>query len=238
MVVATTDGGVINGIKLRQSNSELVLRDGEDREIAIPLAKIDEQAAGKSLMPAGLVENLTEAEIVDLVRFLSELGKVGAYAPSTKRVARRWQIWTPNAEVQKKRFDAVSPRVFLTDERFSWTAAYTRVSGELPVWEQPWQHTMLLLRTLTLARAQVVVKQAGPVRLSIEGPGNKKLAPVIEGREPFFADVTQPTVDLDLPVGTHWILVAVERENPQQMLRAELLDVPGSKAQVEWVGGK
>lgn len=238
VVVATDDGGVINGIKLRQSDTELVLRDGEDREIVIPLSKIEEQAAGKSLMPAGLIENLTEAELVDLVRFLSELGKVGAFAPSTKRVVRRWQIWTPNADVQKKRFDGVSPRVFLNDERFAWTAAYSRVSGDLPVWEQAWQPTMLLQRTLTLARAQVVVKQPGKVRLAISGSGNKKLAPVIEGREPFFMDVTEPTVDVDFPVGTHLVLVAVERENPQQTLRVELLDVPGSTAQIEWVGGK
>jgi putative heme-binding domain-containing protein len=238
VVVATDDGGVINGIKLRQNETELVLRNGEDQEIAIPVGRIEEQAPGKSLMPAGLIDNLTDSELVDLVRFLSELGKVGAYAPSTKRIARRWQIWTPSPEAQKKRFDGVTPKVFLADERFGWTAAYTRVSGELPVWEQASQHTMLMQRVLTLARAQVVVKQAGPVRLAIEGTNLKKLAVVIEGRESVFSDVSGPTVDLDLPVGTHWILIAIERETPQQSLRVELLDVPGSTAQVEWVSGK
>ena len=91
---------------------------------------------------------------------------------------------------------------------------------------------------LPLARAQVVVKQAGPVRLAIEGTNLKKLAVVIEGRESVFSDVSSPTVDLDLPVGTHWILIAIERESPQQTLRVEMLDVPGSPAQVEWVSGK
>jgi len=35
--------------------------------------------AGGSLMPAGLADNLTRGELVDLVRFLSELGKLQAH---------------------------------------------------------------------------------------------------------------------------------------------------------------
>ena len=32
---------------------------------------------------------------VDLVRFLSELGKVGAYGPNKARLVRRWQVIEP-----------------------------------------------------------------------------------------------------------------------------------------------
>ena len=42
-------------------------------------------------MPDGLVDSLTRQEFVDLVRFLSELGKVGPYAPNPARLVRRWQ---------------------------------------------------------------------------------------------------------------------------------------------------
>ena len=55
IVVTTDDGKVFNGIKVRQDNNELVLRDAEDRLINISLKKIEEQKNGKSLMPEGMV---------------------------------------------------------------------------------------------------------------------------------------------------------------------------------------
>jgi putative heme-binding domain-containing protein len=238
VVVETDEGKVVNGIQVRKTDDELVLRDAEDREIAIPLKSIAEQAVGKSLMPAGLVDALTEPELIDLVRFLSELGKVGPYAPSQARLARSWQAWTPNDEARKQRFDGVSPRVFLADQRFAWSAAYTRVSGELPVFEQPWQHTMLMSKVLTLVRTKVVVKQPGKVRFGVKLSGAAKWTTIVDGKEPFFADITTPTLDADLPVGTHWLVIAIERENPSQTLRVELLDAPGSPAQAEWAVGK
>ena len=56
VVVATDDGKVVTGIKVRQTDTELIVRDVEDREFGIPLNKIDEQTPGTSLMPAGLVD--------------------------------------------------------------------------------------------------------------------------------------------------------------------------------------
>jgi hypothetical protein len=60
---------------VRQTDSELILRDAEDRELKVPLDSIDEVQDGGSLMPTGLADALTRDELVDLVRFLSELGK-------------------------------------------------------------------------------------------------------------------------------------------------------------------
>ena len=82
----------MTGIKVRQTDTELVLRDAEDREVALPLGAIEEQKPGGSLMPAGLAEPLTRGELVDLVRFLSELGKIGPYSVGKARVVRRWQV--------------------------------------------------------------------------------------------------------------------------------------------------
>ena len=69
-----------------QTDKELVLRDVEDHEVAIPRDAIEEKKEGGSLMPVGLSDGLTRGELVDLVRFLSELGKVGPYAVSQARV--------------------------------------------------------------------------------------------------------------------------------------------------------
>src|SRR5262249_14690113 len=68
LVVTTTKGQFITGIKVRQTDQDLILRDKEDKEIAIPLKDIDEKKDGPSLMPDGLADELTRAELVDLVR--------------------------------------------------------------------------------------------------------------------------------------------------------------------------
>ena len=99
LTVATSDGKVYTGIKLRQTGSELVLRDGEGREVAIPTGAVDEQKEAGSLMPVGLTDALTRPELVDLVRFLSELGKIGPFAAGTDRVLRCWQIPEPSPEL-------------------------------------------------------------------------------------------------------------------------------------------
>ena len=85
---ALNDGRVVTGIKLRQTDTALVLRDADDREVALPLSAIEEQKPAGSLMPVGLVETMTEGELLDLVRFLSELGKIGPYAVSKAQLMR------------------------------------------------------------------------------------------------------------------------------------------------------
>ena len=100
LAVATDDGRIYTGIKVRQTGNELVLRDAEDREVTIPLSSIDDQKTAGSIMPAGLADGLTRPELVDLVRFLSELGKVGPYAVGTRRVCRRWQVLEPTPEAR------------------------------------------------------------------------------------------------------------------------------------------
>ena len=75
--VLTDEGRIYSGIPVRRNDEELVLRDSEDREQSIPIGSIEEQSQADSLMPAGLANELTRAELVDLVSFLSELGKPG-----------------------------------------------------------------------------------------------------------------------------------------------------------------
>jgi putative heme-binding domain-containing protein len=75
VVVQTDDGQVVTGIQVTRSDAELVLRDATGKEIKIPTADIDEESAGTSLMPAGLIDSLSREELADLVRYLSGLGK-------------------------------------------------------------------------------------------------------------------------------------------------------------------
>src|SRR6185436_14512459 len=45
-----------------------------------------------SIMPAGLADLLTDGEFLDLVRFLSELGKPGPFAVTNAPLVRRWRV--------------------------------------------------------------------------------------------------------------------------------------------------
>src|SRR5262249_10481622 len=140
LVVATKDGKVHTGIKVREANGELVLRNAEDQEIAIPKNSIDEQTNGGSLMPEGLADPLTRTELVDLVRFLSELGKVGPYSVSKARIVRRWQVLEPTPEAYTLLARTSFASAAGNDPTLHWLPAYSNVAGTLPLDSLPHFH--------------------------------------------------------------------------------------------------
>ena len=74
--IATKDGDVFSGIKVRQNGNVVVLRDAT-HDVTIPVASIKQQKDVGSLMPTGLADSLTHQEFLDLARFLTDLGKPG-----------------------------------------------------------------------------------------------------------------------------------------------------------------
>jgi len=92
MQVMTKSGDILSGVRVRQNDKELVLRDAARDEMIIPLDAIEKKKEIGSIMPAGLADLLTDAEFLDLVRFLSELGKPGPYAVTAAPVIRRWRV--------------------------------------------------------------------------------------------------------------------------------------------------
>lgn len=75
LVVLTSDGRVVTGIPVSQTDRELVLRTADDTIVPIRTDAIDEESPGATLMPSGLVDGLSREELADLVRYLSELGR-------------------------------------------------------------------------------------------------------------------------------------------------------------------
>ena len=130
LVVSTDDGKVLTGIPVRNSDKELVLRQADGAEITVQKARIEEQKQSASLMPAGLVDDLTDQELADLVRFLSELGKQGAYAPSTTPYVRTWEVLEPGPAASQwvARGMRAGPPAGL-----KWSPVYSRVEGSLPL---------------------------------------------------------------------------------------------------------
>ncbi len=70
------NGDEFQGYIQRETAAEIVLRDHlQQREVRLRRADVRERRQIGSVMPAGLVDTLTQAEFRDLVRYLSELGK-------------------------------------------------------------------------------------------------------------------------------------------------------------------
>ncbi len=74
--VVTTEGQIFTGYKLKETDAEVQLRDITTREVRrIAREDIEELTPVGSVMPAGLTAGMTEGEVRDLIRYLSELGR-------------------------------------------------------------------------------------------------------------------------------------------------------------------
>ncbi len=247
VVVALNDGQVVSGIKVRQNNGELVLRNADDREMVIPLSTVEEQKPGGSLMPAGLIEPLTRGEVVDLLRFLSELGKIGPYSVSKARLVRRWQVLEPTRSAYTELHRWGLQTVAKTggtgygssdSAALTWLPAYTEVSGLLPLSDLPVitlngpKGSGAEVGRTAFARCQVEATTPGRVRLSLNSALGLSVwvdGTSVEPRE---------TIDLDLAAGLHTLTLAVNLGARTVGLRCALDDLPDSPARARVIGGK
>jgi putative heme-binding domain-containing protein len=70
----TTDGQVFNGLLTAESPSEVTLRQADGRPITLQRKNLDEfQRSSRSLMPDGVLADLTAAEAADLLAFIRSL---------------------------------------------------------------------------------------------------------------------------------------------------------------------
>jgi hypothetical protein len=186
-------------------------------------------------MPDGLVDPLTRAELVDLVRFLSELGKAGPYAASKARLARTWQVLEATPEARAI-LESTPEGAVSADPVLRWRPAYSQVSGLLPledlpaiaVGKEPGKDT----GSVTVVRCRLDVTTPGPVRLRLNSSEGVSLFQNQHLRNP------GPSLEWELPAGVHTVTLAIDRSRRRTGVRIELEEVPGSPARVSWVVGK
>jgi putative heme-binding domain-containing protein len=231
-VVTTTKGRQLTGIKVRQTPTALVLRDDQDREVPVPLGDIEEQGTSKvSLMPEGLTDTLTRAELLDLVRFLSELGKAERWSVGRRRLARRWQVLLPTKEVYHLLGRQGLVGLAGEGRGLTWEPAYATVAGVLPLAELPRFRLGKTGPALSVVRAQLDAATAAKVRVKLNEP--KGLTLWLDG-EPVPAAAV---LELGLKPGTHTLTVAVSHAEVGGGLRLEVEDTPAA-AGVRFVVGK
>jgi putative heme-binding domain-containing protein len=222
--VVTKSGDVFSGIKVSQDKQQVVLRDNAHLEIPIAVTEIKAQKAIGSLMPNGLTDTLTHQEFLDLIKFLSELGKPGPYAPTAAQYIRRWRIVEPlPAELASSQ----EPSFALIDGK-NWPPAYSLVSGGLPVSEIAAKG-----KPIGYARGEINVATAGKIRLAFNDVTG--LAAWIDDRK---IDLSGGAT-VELTSGIHTLTVRMDTtKHGDEGLRVEVADVPGSAGRAQPVGGK
>ncbi|MFV0446156.1 MAG: PVC-type heme-binding CxxCH protein [Planctomycetaceae bacterium] len=234
-VIIDNDGRQWAGIKLRQTDTAVILRDADGIEREIPLNSIDLEQPGISLMPAGLTEKLTQPELADLTAFLSALGRLPDYTLGQQQLARRWQVMeaTPAAANQLRRVSYAHATT--DDEAFQWRTVFSTVAGSLPVADLPEvgvkNRVASGTRGVSFARCEIEVSQPGDLLLAIGSTAGLQMWVDEQPVE------LQPAIPLNLPVGKHRLTLAIDRSDREQPLRLELKQPEGSTAVARFVGG-
>ncbi len=168
-LVTLKNGDSFAGAIAREDANEIVVRDAVGVENRIPKSEVaSNYISPVSLMPPGLTAQLREDEFVDLVRFLSELGKDGDFKTPSNRFVRQWQFLQPHERIR----DAIGHygnAIFVEDlKTYVWFPVYSRVAGDIPVSEAPDLIGRGKNRHLA-ARTFIDVSESGPIRLKIQG---------------------------------------------------------------------
>jgi putative heme-binding domain-containing protein len=237
LIVATKEGRILTGIKVRETESDLVLRDADDRELVIPLRSIEERAIGGSLMPEGLADPLTHAEFIDLVRFLSELGKVGVYSVDKAQVVRRWQVLEPTPVAHDLLIRTRISSAAEPGRALAWSPAYSKVAGSLPLDDLPCftfsKPQGERADRFLIVRCHLEVSGSGAIKLLFNQATG--LTAWVDGAPIEIAEQKR----LKLTPGEHTLILAINLGQIRQSdLRCEIQDVLGSAAHARVVSGK
>jgi putative heme-binding domain-containing protein len=185
-----TDGGAAAGVPFEENAQNVRIRMPGGIEMDVPKAKIKANEVIGSLMPAGLVEGLSEEDKINLFAFLGSVGRPGAFDASNGGVARGWRVVADATAAGKADALQAAPSVYsLTDGRLlpeHWQMATASLKGEV-------------LHAVT----RVDVGSGGKVRIQVDGAPDFS----VDGEK-----VTGGAMERVLSGGTHVISVPVKRD--------------------------
>jgi putative heme-binding domain-containing protein len=216
-VVATVDGEVFAGVQIQKSEKTLTLRTAENKVVDVAVDQIEEQSQGVSLMPEGLVDNLTDDEIASLVRFLSELGRTPDYTLSRNRLIRSWQVVLPTPEAFHQLNRTSFSQVAANHPAFNWAPRYSTVAGSLPVETVP----PMKVRDVPVGFARCAINVTTPgligFRLnSVDGVEVRIDGVPVEQKSEFSAELT---------AGSHSVVLTIDTARRKEPVTLELVNV-------------
>lgn len=230
-VFLTADGEVLTGIVIDRDDTRVNLRDASGKVVSIPTADIEDEKEGQSLMPQGLTKFLTHEEVLDLCKFVSELGKPGPYAIRTTPTIQRWRVLKePAKELTGDVPNVEIVREFILDRPAAdWSTAYGMVNGKLPLDELK----VVAVNDVLYLQGELDVTEPGVVAFQIDStePTN-----VWIDAEPFDA---QKKIEKNLSTGRHTVTVRVQLTSGKSEpgIKIELTKPAGSGGQFSVVNG-
>ncbi|MFM8223815.1 MAG: hypothetical protein ACKOJF_33355, partial [Planctomycetaceae bacterium] len=226
-------GKVLSGVVVDRDETRVRLRDSQGQLVVIPTAEIEEESEGPSMMPMGLTKFLTRGELLDLIRFVSELGRPGAYAVQTVPRVQRWQQLlrgSPDLTDEVPALDRIR-ELLLENRAEDWTSVYAKVAGELPLGDLVMPEGGVRPKSVIL-RGELQVNEAGEVGVTVSSEGRVQ---AWLDAEPLLGDAPWT---MRLEPGRHWLTVRVELPaSGAGRVQAEWIRPEGTTAQFEAVGG-
>ena len=179
---------------------------------------------GRSLMPDGAADVFTRDELVDLVAFLSRLGKVGEYSLGNRQWIRSWNslVWTPegNRRLNRTSYDIAAS----DDSDLTWARHYSEVAGTMPVVGLDEFVVRQGSDPATFLRFKIQVTTEGKVKL--EFGDTTGLSLWIDGQPTPIGEQWEG----DLGEGIHEFVLAINRNERREPLRIELVDASSNSA--------
>ncbi len=217
--ITKQDGGTVMGYLVKDGADELVIRNAAGQEVTIAKAQVSEHDnVSGSLMPPGLTSSLERQEFVDLIGFLSKLGKPGELRVPNQRLVRRWAYAaTIPAEINEK--EKLTAKIM---RDLSFRPAYSKVSGALPLDEL--QDIKMDDTNLALLKFELEVLNKGDVYLKFNGTNGIHIL-----QEEKWMPLRQTDTNLSMEAGHQEIYLLLDKEDfKENNLTIEVMEVEAS----------
>ncbi|MBI3851457.1 MAG: HEAT repeat domain-containing protein [Verrucomicrobia bacterium] len=216
--IETKDAQSLTGTLARETPDEVVLRNTVNVEVSVAKKNIESRQNGAvSLMPSGLLDNLAEQDKLDLIAFLSRLGKPGEFDASKGGVARRWRIYTFTHTDQQNGLGNVIWDAPLGDKM--WQPTFALANGKLTrrVLEEASKREFWIGVLNIYAATELQTAKAGPVKLNLDAAASEVW---IDGKRVGGAGESVAA----LSAGTHRVLVQIDPKKIPDAIRLESPD--------------
>jgi hypothetical protein len=157
---------------------------------------------------------------------------VGPYSVSKARLVRRWQVLEPTRDAYTLLSRTRLASAASNDPKLTWSPAYSRVSGMLPLDAVPRFQRGKERPAHGFVRCQLETTTGGKVQMSLSSTVGLTLW------NDGVPDEIKEQMILDLKPGLHTLTFQIDFDQRTDGLRCELEDVAQSTARVQIVGGK
>jgi len=229
-VFETSDGLQLSGVLIDRDENRIRLRDAQGQIVVIPTADVEVEAEGPTMMPTGLTKFLTRDELLDLIKFVSELGKPGEYAVQAVPTLQRYRLLKDPPEeltASVPHLEHIRQLVLNSPEE-AWSPAYAKVAGQLPLDElRPDEQ-----RAVLILKGEIQVNESGQVGVEVE---STEPVQVWIDAQPL---LSEKRFEVPLEPGRHAVLLRVELSGQSSpWIRIRFNKPAQSPAQFEVVGG-